>query len=105
MPIVLASRPVETELLGDFAQHRGFGMLAALEETRDEPVPRRRPADAVHEHDAARALDDGRDDRHGIAPMHEAALRAREPRLAAALGGRELGAAVGAIAIVRVRHD
>ena len=90
MPIVPASRAFEAELLGDLAQHGGFGMLAALEEARDEPVPVRRTADAVHEHDAARALDDGGDDGHGIAPVHEAALRAREPRLAAALGGREL---------------
>ena len=52
------SRPVEAELFGYFAQHGGFGMLAALEESRDEPVPVRRTAEAVHEDDAARALDD-----------------------------------------------
>ena len=86
---------LEPELLGHFAQHGGFGVLAALEKPRYEAVPRRRPADAVHEHHAARALDDGRDDWHGIAPVHEPALRAGEPRLAAALtvasSGRQWG--------------
>ena len=47
----------------------------------------------------------GFDDGHGIAPLHEAALRAGEARLPAALDCRELGAAVRAIAIIRVRHD
>ena len=96
---------VEPELFGDLAQDRDLGMLAALEEARDEAVPTGRSANAVHENDAVRALDDCGDDGHGIAPMHEAALRAGEARLPAALDCRELGAAVRAIAIIRVRHD
>jgi hypothetical protein len=64
----------EAELLGHFAQHCGFGMLAALEKAGDEPIPARRTADAVHEHDAARAFDDRGDDGHGIAPLNEAAF-------------------------------
>jgi hypothetical protein len=59
----------------------------------------------MHEDDAARALDDGRDHGNGIAPVNEAALRAGESRLAAALDGLKRGAAVRAIAIIRVRHD
>ena len=97
--------PCKAELLGDLAQDGDLGMLAALEEARDEAVPPGGSPDAVHEHHAVRTLHDGRDDRHRVAPMHEAALGAREARLAAALDGRELGAAVRAVAIVRVRHD
>ena len=65
-------------------------MLAALEEARDEAVPTRRPTDAVHEDDAVRAFHDRGDDRHRVAPLHEAALRAGEARLPAALDGCEL---------------
>jgi hypothetical protein len=94
----------EPELFGDLAQDRDLGMLAALEEARDEAVPAGGSAYAVHEDHAVRTLDDRSDDGYRIAPMHEAALRAREPRLPAALGGCELGAALRAVAIIRVRH-
>ena len=87
---------LEPELFADLAQHGGLGVLAALEEARDEPVPLRGPADAAHEHDAARALDDGRDDRYGIAPLHEARTAgtravSRPPRTVAASSARQRG--------------
>lgn len=62
-------------------------------------------ADAVDEDHAVGALDDGRYDGNRVTPMDERALRAREPCLTPALDGGELGAAVRAVAIIRVRHD
>ena len=68
------------------AQHRILGMLARLEEPRDEPKPcRGRPWLRTSTMQPARSTI-GRDDGHGIAPVHEAAARAREPLAAAVLG-------------------
>ncbi len=80
----LSKAALEPDFLFDLAQHGHLRVLAPLEKTRDEPVPRRGPADAAHEDYVARTLDDGRDDRHRVAPMHERALRAHEACLAAA---------------------
>src|SRR5690606_17569016 len=91
-------------LFGDFTQYRVRGMLAALQESCDEPIPVLGPADAVHEHDAACALDDGCDHGYGIAPVHEPARGAGEPRLAAALRRRKLGATARAELEIRIAH-
>jgi len=61
-------------------------------------------AEAVHEHDAAGALDDRADDGHGVAPVHEVARGTREPLEAAAQGAHERRAAQRAILELRRCH-
>src|SRR3954452_9554899 len=88
-----AESRVEPKLFLHLAQSAFSRRLARFQEPGHEAEPVRRPADAMHEHDATRALDNRGDDRHRVAPVHEATRGTSEPLEPAVLTRLELGAA------------
>jgi hypothetical protein len=95
---------VDAELLDDFSDHRLLGRLAGFQESRDEAVPRRRPAEAPHEDDAPRALHDRGDHRHRVAPLHKIAGGAGEAFAAAVRARHERRPAHRAVLEFELRH-
>ena len=87
---------VETELFLDLAPHRVVGRFVAFQESGDERVPGGRPGLVPREHDAAVVLDDGRDHRHRVVVVGEAARARSGPARASAAEGVSAPAQIGA---------